>query len=92
MLWLIKCKWVTYIICYNSIHNTKFILQTGINEYNIKVISLYDKDGDIVIKEIEEKLNNNIEVTKQDLVALTFTPIMSGKLTKLDRIIKSISN
>ena len=92
MLWLIKGKWVTYIICYNGIHNTKFILQTGINEYNIKVISLYDKDGDIVIKEIEEKLNNNIEVTKQDLVALTFTPIMSGKLTKLDRIIKSISN
>lgn len=51
---------------------------------------MYDKDGDIVIKEVEEKLNNNIEVTKQDLIALTFTPIMSGKLTKLDRIIKSI--
>lgn len=34
---------------------------------------MYDKDGDIVIKEIEVKLNNNIEVTKQDLVASTFT-------------------
>ncbi|CAI3196737.1 hypothetical protein CNEO3_1990002 [Clostridium neonatale] len=51
---------------------------------------MFDKDGDIVIKEIEEKLNNNIEVTKQDLIALTFTPIMSGKLSKLDKIIKSI--
>ncbi len=81
---------VTYVVYSNGIHNTKYILQTGINEYNVKPISMYDKDGDIVIKEVEEKLNNNIEVTKQDLVALTFTPIMSGKLTKLDRIIKSI--
>ncbi|AGX44564.1 hypothetical protein FHU23_003217 [Clostridium saccharobutylicum] len=81
---------VTYVVYSNGIHNTKSILQTGINEYNIKAISMYDKDGDIVIKEIEEKLNNNIKVTKQDLVALTFTPIMSSKLTKLDRIIKSI--
>ena len=81
---------VTYVVYSNGINNTKSILQTGINEYNVKAISMYDKDGDIVIQEIEEKLNNNIEVTKQDLIALTFTPIMSGKLTKLDRIIKSI--
>lgn len=81
---------VTYVVYSNEINNTKSILQTGINEYNVKAISMYDKDGDIVIQEVEEKLNNNIEVTKQDLVALTFTPIMSGKLTKLDRIIKSI--
>ena len=81
---------VTYVVYSNGIHNTKSILQTGINQYNIKSISMYDKDGDIVIREVEEKLNNNIEVTKQDLVALTFTPIMSGELTKLDRIIKSI--
>lgn len=81
---------VTYVVYSNGIHDTKSILQTGINEYNVKAISMYDKDGDIVIQEVEEKLNNNIEVTKQDLIALTFTPIMSGKLTKLDRIIKSI--
>ncbi|MFT8352920.1 hypothetical protein [Clostridium saccharoperbutylacetonicum] len=81
---------VTYVIYSNGIENTATILQTGINEYNVKAISMYDKDGDIVFEEVEEKLNNNKEVTKQDLVALTFTPIMNGKLTKLDRIIKSI--
>jgi len=81
---------VTYVVYSNGIYNTNSILQTGINEYNVKAVSMYDKDGDIVIKEVEEKLNNNIEVTKQDLVALTFTPIMSGKLSKLDKIIKWI--
>lgn len=81
---------VTYVVYSNGIQNVKTILETGINQYNVKVISMFDKDGDIVIKEVEEKLNNNIEVTKQDLIALTFTPIMSGKLSKLDKIIKSI--
>ena len=61
-----------------------------ITEYSVKAISMFDKDGDIVIKEVEEKINDNVEVTKQDLIALTFTPIMSGKLSKLDKIIKSI--
>lgn len=81
---------VTYVVYSNGIQNTNGVLQTGINQYNVKAISMYDRDGDIVIQEVEEKLNNNIEVTKQDLIALTFTPIMSGKLSKLDKIIKSI--
>lgn len=34
---------VTYVVYSNAIHNTKYILQTGINEYNVKVISMYDK-------------------------------------------------
>lgn len=81
---------ITYVVYSNGIHNTKTVLQTGINEYNVKSISMFDKDGDLVIKEIEEKINDNVEISKQDLIAMTFTPIMSGKLTKLDKIIKSI--
>ena len=81
---------VTYVVYSNGIQKTKSVLETGINQYNVKAISMFDKDGDIVIKEIEGKINDNVEVTKQDLIALTFTPIMSGKLSKLDKIIKSI--
>ena len=81
---------VTYVVYSNGIQKTKSVLETGINQYNVKAVSMYDRDGDIVIKEIEEKINDNVEVTKQDLIALTFTPIMSGKLSKLDKIIKSI--
>ena len=81
---------LTYVVYSNGIQNAKAVLQTGINQYNVKAVSMYDRNGDIVIEEVEKKLNNNIEVTKQDLIALTFTPIMSGKLSKLDKIIKSI--
>ena len=81
---------VTYVVYSNGIQNVNTILETGINKYNIKPISLYDRNGDAVIQEIENKLNKKLEITKQDLIALTFTPIMSGELSKLDKIIKSI--
>ena len=81
---------VTYVVYSNGIQNAKVMLDTGINQYNVKAVSMYDRDGDIVIKEVEEKINDNVDITKQDLIALTFTPIMSGKLSKLDKIIKSI--
>lgn len=81
---------MTYVVYSNGIQNTETVLETGINEYSVKAISMIDKDGDVVIQEIEEKIYDNIKVTKQDLIALTFTPIMSGKLTKLEKIIKSI--
>lgn len=44
----------------------------------------------LFINLIEEKIKENKEITKQDLVALTFTPIMGGKLSKLNKIIRSI--
>ncbi len=49
-----------------------------------------NKDGDAIIELIEDKIENNENITKQDLVSLTFTPIMGGKMNKLNKIIKSI--
>ena len=81
---------VTYVVYSNGIQNAMDTLKTGINEYNAKVISMYDKDGDIIFDKVEEKLRDKKEITKQDLVALTFAPIMGGKLTNIDKILKSI--
>ena len=49
-----------------------------------------DKNGDLVVEELEKKVKNKEHITKQELIALTFTPIMGGKLTKAEKIIKSI--
>ena len=49
---------VTYVIYSNGIYDTKSILQTGINEYNVKAISMYDKDGDIIFDKVEKKLRD----------------------------------
>lgn len=42
------------------------------------------------IEDLERKVANKETITKQELIALTFTPIMGGKLTKAEKIIKSI--
>ena len=48
------------------------------------------KNGDLIFEELEKKINNKEKLTKQELISLAFTPIMGGKLTKAEKIIKSI--
>ncbi|WP_268259043.1 hypothetical protein [Clostridium neonatale] len=35
-------------------------------------------------------MNQGEELSKQDIISLTFTPIMGGKLSKSDKIINAI--
>lgn len=62
----------------------------GINTYRVNAISMSNKDGDKIFNEIVNKINNNEDITKVDLVELTFTPIMGGKLSKADKILNAI--
>ena len=80
----------TYVVYSGNIKNAKDTLETGINKYKVKSIFMYDKNGDLIVEELEKKVKNKENITKQELVALTFTPIMGGKLTKAEKIIKSI--
>ena len=43
-----------------------------------------------IIEDLERKLKNKESITKQELVSLTLTPVMGGKLSKSEKIIKSI--
>jgi hypothetical protein len=80
----------TYVVYSGNIKNAKDTLETGINKYKVKSIFMSDKNGDLVVEELEKKVKNKEHITKQELIALTFTPIMGGKLTKAEKIIKSI--
>ena len=80
----------TYVVYTGNIKNTKNTLETGINKYKVKSIFMSDKNGDLVVEELGKKVKNKEHITKQELIALTFTPIMGGKLTKAEKIIKSI--
>ena len=80
----------TYVVYSGNIKNAKDTLETGINKYKVKSIFMSDKNGDLIVEELEKKAKNKESITKQELIALTFTPIMGGKLTKVEKIIKSI--
>ncbi|WP_085829475.1 hypothetical protein [Clostridium massiliodielmoense] len=81
---------ITYVIYSGNIKNPENVLKTGINEYKVKAISMASKDGDKIYNDIVEKIKNDLEITKQDIISLTFTPIMGGTLDRLDKIINAI--
>ena len=51
---------------------------------------MYNVNGDIILDRIEKKVKKKEEVSKSELLSLTFTPIMGGSLSKADRIMRSI--
>ncbi|MCY6354987.1 DUF4351 domain-containing protein [Clostridium sp. ZS2-4] len=81
---------LTYVVYSGNIKNPGNILTTGINEYKVKSISMADKDGDKIYNDIVEKIKSGIEITKQDIISLTFTPIMGGKISTVDKILNAI--
>ena len=80
----------TYVVYSNNIKKAISTLETGISKFNVKSIFMYEKNGDLIFEELEKKINNKEKLTKQELISLAFTPIMGGKLTKAEKIIKSI--
>ena len=80
----------TYVVYSNNIKKAMSTLETGISKFNVKSIFMSEKNGDLIFEELEKKINNKEKLTKQELISLTFTPIMGGKLTKVEKIIKSI--
>ncbi len=82
---------LTYVVYSGNIKNLGNILKTGINEYKVNSISMADKDGDRIYNDIIEKIRSGMELTKQDIISLTFTPIMGGSISTVDKIINSLN-
>lgn len=81
---------VTYVIYSGDIKSIYSSLKTGINEFKVNVISMGDKDGDIIYNNIIEKIKSGGNISKQDIISLCFTPIMGGTVSKADKILNAI--
>lgn len=81
---------ITYVVYSGNIKNPSSTLKTGINEYKVNSISMLNKDGDKIYEDIITKIKNGINITKQDMISLTFTPIMGGKISTVDKIVNAI--
>ena len=81
---------VTYVVYSGDISNVASSFKTGINEFKVNVISMGDQDGDKIYNNIVDKIKLNEDLTKQDIISLSFTPIMGGVLSKTDKIINAI--
>ncbi len=81
---------VTYVVYSGNIKNPESTLETGINEYKVKSISMASRDGDKIYNDIVEKIKLGKDIKKQDVISLTFTPIMGGNIRIADKIINAI--
>lgn len=46
----------------------------------VNAISMVNEDGDKLFDEIIQKLSNGYGIDKRDIIKLTFTPVMGGKI------------
>jgi len=80
----------TYVVYSGDIKNPMNGYEEGINTYRVNAISMINMDGDKIYNELVEKIRNGESITNADIIALTFTPIMGSKLSKVDKILNVI--
>lgn len=83
-----KVPVTTYVLCSSDRKNIKTSFQEGINTYRVKLIRLKRKSADLVFRRIQKKQDKGESLTKSDLLPILLTPLMSGKLTLLERFLK----
>ncbi|MBC2579184.1 DUF4351 domain-containing protein [Clostridium sp. DJ247] len=81
---------LTYVVYSGNIKAPRNTLITGINEYKVNTISMADKDGDKIYNDIVEKIRFGMDITREDIISLTFTPIMGGSTSTVDKILNAI--
>ena len=83
-----KVPVTTYVLCSSDRKNIKTSFREGINTYRVKLIRLKKKSADLVFRRIQKKQDKGKSLTKSDLLPILLTPLMSGKLTLLERFLK----
>ena len=81
-----KSAVTTYVVCSGKIKKPRTEFTEGINTYRIIPIRLAEWNADEFIRTLEEKGQSGKLITRNDLVLLTLSPIMSGDMTIKDRI------
>ncbi|WP_066827666.1 hypothetical protein, partial [Clostridium tepidiprofundi] len=84
-------KKVNTIVIYSAdIKNTKTKLDGGSLKYEIQAFYMSSLDGDKKYAQLKEKIEAGKELTNEEILSLTFIPLMNSKEDKSTRAIKSI--
>ena len=81
---------ITTVVCTAAAGKRRNSLEEGINTYRVEWVQMKDRDADQVLQEIQEKVDQGEIITKADLVPIVWTPLMSGKTTIYERIIRGM--
>lgn len=85
-------KPVNTIVVYSSnVKKAVTSINIGSIKYSVKAFYMNSIDGDKKLEYLSNKIHNNEILTKQDILALVFLPIMRSAKDKTDRIVNAIT-
>ncbi|PRR81776.1 DUF4351 domain-containing protein [Clostridium vincentii] len=85
-----KKKIRTVVVYSSDIKNTITYLNCGTINYNVEAFYMKSLDGDSKLDYIRHKVENDITLTEQDIMSLSFIPLMSSKKSKSEITLESI--
>ena len=83
-------KVLTYVIYSGEIASASTELDCGLYTYRVNPIYLTDYDADKIFQRMQEKLDNEELLNEEDYAGLALAPLMSGKLSRKEKIKKAI--
>ena len=81
-----KVSVTTYVLFSGNILNPVTEYTEGVNTYRIIPIIMRDQNADWLFSRLQQKLKEGQVLTKEDLVPLMLSPLMSGKMTQKERM------
>lgn len=85
-----KRKVRTVVIYSSDIENTETSVDAGTIKYNIEAVYMKKLNGDEKLKYISEKVSQGKKLNSNDILTLTFLPLMNGKESRFKRALESI--
>ncbi|ERI92095.1 hypothetical protein HMPREF1982_02635 [Clostridiales bacterium oral taxon 876 str. F0540] len=86
-----KRKVRTIVIYSADIENTESFIDAGSIKYQVEAFYMKSIDGDEKLKYLKNKILNKEQLTGEDILTLSFIPLMKSKESKSERTLESIS-
>ncbi|MBP2023431.1 hypothetical protein J2Z44_003268 [Clostridium punense] len=80
----------TMVIYSADIEEVQTEIDIGTIKYSIEAFYMKNLDGDEKIEYLRNKINNKEHLTDEDILNLTFIPLMKTKMSKSERALESI--
>lgn len=80
----------TLVVYSSNIKNSTTKIDAGSLKYQVDAFYMSNLDGDASYENLKEKIDKNETLTKEEILSLTFIPLMSSRENKSKQTIKSI--
>lgn len=77
---------VTYVIYSGNVKHPVTSMRCGKNTYKVVPVILSERDGDKLLRKLEEKQGRGRKLSRKDLAKLSLLPLLGGEIPQKERI------